>query len=69
MINGDVYGAAENVEVSGTVRDDVQLAGRSIKLNKANIGDSVLLAAETASLDSETKVGGSLMFATPNFCD
>lgn len=62
VINGDIYAAAESIEIGGTVRDDVHLAARSIKLNKAKVGDSALLAAETASFDSETTVGGSLIF-------
>lgn len=63
VVNGDLYAATESLEVSGTIRDDVLFAARTANFITANVGGSTIMLAETVILDSESKIGGSLLFA------
>ncbi|MFT7184389.1 MAG: hypothetical protein ACI9QC_000731 [Oceanicoccus sp.] len=63
VINGDLYVAGAMVDISGTVTDDVIAIGSSITLDGAQIGDSLITAGEVLSLDSDTTLGGGLIYA------
>jgi len=61
-VNGDVIAAANNIEVTGIVRDDLRAGGNNISLIGARIGDSVSVGGNELSIDSDTRIGGGLLF-------
>jgi cytoskeletal protein CcmA (bactofilin family) len=67
VVNGDVIAAAREIEISGQIRDDLVVAAQTVNLKKSQVGDSVVSASETTTLDSESKVGGGLLFAASNY--
>jgi cytoskeletal protein CcmA (bactofilin family) len=62
-INGDLYAVTETLEITGVIRDDVLFMARAANFISGKISGSIISLAETVIIDSESRVGGSVLFA------
>lgn len=66
-VNGDIYIGAGTVNFSGRVSGDLVIGAGTVTIDKAVIGDSLILGAGTVSIDDQTKIGGSLLAGSGTF--
>ncbi|MFC1625864.1 hypothetical protein ACFL1Q_02400 [Patescibacteria group bacterium] len=61
LINGDLLIGGGSVTLTGKVRDDVYIGGGNVTVQKASIGDSLLVGSGSLNIDEESTIGGSLL--------
>src|SRR5262245_44602399 len=78
VIDDDLYVAATNVTIDGTIKGDLVMAGQTLTLNgtvegnliaagqsviiNGTVGDSARVAAQAVLVDSKAKIGRDLVF-------
>ncbi len=62
VIHGDVYAGAGEITISGIVDDDVLVGTGVLNLDNAQIGGSVLVAAGNVKFDSDSNIGGAVVY-------
>lgn len=63
-ITGDLYIGGGEVTISGSVGDDILVGTGVLVLDHAQIGGGVMVLAGEVKMDQDTRVGGSVIFAT-----
>ena len=64
VVEGDLIGAGQVLDIQGIVKDDARVAGAAIILgDAAQIGDDMMSAAYSLETKSGSQIGGSLNFA------
>jgi len=63
-VNGDIYVGAGTVNFSGRVSGDLVVGAGIVVIDKAIIGDSLIVGAGTVTIDDQTRIGGSLLAGT-----
>ncbi len=60
IINGTLHAGAGIVYLSGRISQNAYIGAGSVIVNKAVIGDSLLVGAGNASVDADSSIGGSI---------
>ena len=63
-VNGDIYVGAGTVNFNGRVTGDLVVGAGTVIIDKAVIGDSLIVGAGTVTIDDQSRIGGSLLVGT-----
>lgn len=66
VINGDLFVGGGKVTIGGKIKDDVYVGGGDVLIQKATIGDSLLVGSGTLTVDKDSSIGGSFLAGSGN---